>query len=568
MKKIERIVPETLRSWENPTGKIAKKLRPNSFVDCGWGRLIFGHTFKSNKRLTKLLSEEADDKRDIAFYIPNPHVLVSLRPNRIFLDPSHTYRIWLEDREPENLDMGDITVRKARPSDEGEINRIYSERHMVKVDPGFIKENSESDKLSYFIAEYASTKEVLGVALGVDHVMCFNDPENGSSLWSLAVSPQVNIPKVGECLVKYLINHFSRMGRSFMDVSVMHDNAPAISLYEKLAFYRVPVYCVKNKNPINEPLFISPELEADLNIYAKIIVDEARKRGIDVNVLDAKNGYFEMVFGGKAIVCRESLSQLTDAVAMSRCDDKHVTSKLLGKNGVDVPAHVLGDSPELEDFLRSHARFVVKPRRGEQGHKVMVDVPRRQVRKKIEQVSDNPGEVMVEEFISGTDLRIVVIDFKVVAAATRVPPKIRADGKHTVRELIDNLSRRRMSATSGESSIPVDGETRRCLKEQGYSLKDIPKSGVSIVLRKTANLHTGGTIKDVTDKVSPEVREAAVKAAKTLNIPVVGLDFIVPKVTSSRYAIIEANERVGLANHEPQPTAEKFIDLLFPQTRK
>jgi hypothetical protein len=27
---------------------------------------------------------------------------------------------------------------------------------------------------------------------------------------------------------------------------------------------------------------------------------------------------------------------------------------------------------------------------------------------------------------------------------------------------------------------------------------------------------------------------------------------------------IEANERPGLANHEPQPTAERFIDLLFP----
>jgi hypothetical protein len=30
--------------------------------------------------------------------------------------------------------------------------------------------------------------------------------------------------------------------------------------------------------------------------------------------------------------------------------------------------------------------------------------------------------------------------------------------------------------------------------------------------------------------------------------------------------IIEANERPGLANHEPQPTAERFVDLLFPQT--
>jgi hypothetical protein len=33
------------------------------------------------------------------------------------------------------------------------------------------------------------------------------------------------------------------------------------------------------------------------------------------------------------------------------------------------------------------------------------------------------------------------------------------------------------------------------------------------------------------------------------------------------YAFIEANERPGLANHEPQPSAERFIDLLFPRSR-
>ncbi|MFO6135778.1 hypothetical protein ACLBVR_27980, partial [Pseudomonas aeruginosa] len=34
------------------------------------------------------------------------------------------------------------------------------------------------------------------------------------------------------------------------------------------------------------------------------------------------------------------------------------------------------------------------------------------------------------------------------------------------------------------------------------------------------------------------------------------------------YVIIEANERAGLANHEPQPTAERFVDLLFPLSRE
>lgn len=85
-------------------------------------------------------------------------------------------------------------------------------------------------------------------------------------------------------------------------------------------------------------------------------------------------------------------------------------------------------------------------------------------------------------------------------------------------------------------------------------------------VRKTANLHTGGTIHDVTSSLHKTLRTAAIDAARAINIPVTGLDFIVPAVDGPEYAIIEANERPGLANHEPQPTAERFIDLLFHQT--
>ena len=39
---------------------------------------------------------------------------------------------------------------------------------------------------------------------------------------------------------------------------------------------------------------------------------------------------------------------------------------------------------------------------------------------------------------------------------------------------------------------------------------------------------------------------------------------MVASPTEADYRFIEANERPGLANHEPQPTAERFVDLLFP----
>ena len=64
-----------------------------------------------------------------------------------------------------------------------------------------------------------------------------------------------------------------------------------------------------------------------------------------------------------------------------------------------------------------------------------------------------------------------------------------------------------------------------------------------------------------------EVSAAAEQASRALAIPVTGLDLLVPAVEGPDYVIIEANERPGLANHEPQPTAQRFIDLLFPSTR-
>jgi len=64
--------------------------------------------------------------------------------------------------------------------------------------------------------------------------------------------------------------------------------------------------------------------------------------------------------------------------------------------------------------------------------------------------------------------------------------------------------------------------------------------------------------------VHPRLIEAAVKTARAIDIPVVGVDLIVRSPRQPDYAFIEANERPGLANHEPQPTAERFVDLLFP----
>jgi D-alanine-D-alanine ligase-like ATP-grasp enzyme len=170
--------------------------------------------------------------------------------------------------------------------------------------------------------------------------------------------------------------------------------------------------------------------------------------------------------------------------------------------------------------------------------------------------------------VDGDDLRVVVIDRQVVAAAVRRPAEVVGDGRHPVTDLVRSTSRRRERATGGESRIPVDEVTAEVVAEAGYAMDDVPSTGERIRVRRTANLHTGGTIEDVTDRLHPAIGEAAVRAAAALDIPVTGIDFLVPDVAGADYVFIEANERPGLANHEPQPVVERFVDLLFPETRR
>lgn len=323
------------------------------------------------------------------------------------------------------------------------------------------------------------------------------------------------------------------------------------------------VYSIRDKDNSVE------DQESALNPYAAIITNEAHRRGIEVTVLDAEHSYFSLTLGEHSIVCQESLCELATAIAMSRCDHKVVTLKLLDQAGLHVPAQtVSGSDSDNQAFLEQYQHIVVKPAHGEQGNGVSVDICNMaDLDGAIEYARRISEPVLLEEFISGEDLRVIVIADEVVAAAVRRPPVISGDGEHSIIELINLQSRRREQATAGESHIPLDTETERCVKANGYGMSDVLPRGKHLTVRKTDNVHTGGTIEDTTDQLHPNVREAAILAAQAIDIPVVGIDFIVPAVDSSEYVIIEANERPGLANHEPQPTAQRFIDLLFPETR-
>lgn len=558
--------PEPLStSGAMPSSKGADE---DAVIDCGWGRLLFAHTFKDMGNLVRTMRAEGADRRDIAFYVQDPHVVLAQAPQELFLDPSHTYRLDLTTYHPSRRKLRGFFIRRlSSEADAVEVNRIFESRGMVPVPPHFFWSKRDSRAITVFVAESETTGATIGTVMAVDHKRAFGDPLNGSSLWCLAVDSQAAEPGIGEALVRRVIEHCQARGADWLDLSVLHDNSDAISLYEKLGFRRIPVFSVKRRNPINERLYTgSDEAFAALNPYARIIVNEALRRGIGVEVTDGEGGFFRLTYGGRSVQCRESLSDLTTAVAMSICDDKRVTRRMVERAGVVVPERAdATDKDTLNAFLEKHGSVVVKPARGEQGQGVAVGLTTlEEVESAFAHARKFSNEVLVEQAVEGNDLRLIVIDFRVVAAAMRKPPVVIGDGTSTVAALIERQSRRRAAATGGESRIPDDEETARCIAAAGYDRDSVLDEGVELQVRKAANLHTGGTIHDVTEIAHPRLIDAAIRVARAINIPVVGVDLMVPDPREPAYAFIEANERPGLANHEPQPTAERFVDLLFP----
>ncbi|SFQ83268.1 GNAT-family acetyltransferase TIGR03103 [Halopseudomonas formosensis] len=535
-------------------------------LDCGWGRLLIGHTFRDPQRLADSLLQETPGERDIALYVADPHVVLSFAPQQLFLDPSDTMRLWFTDYRPAHDPMRGFHIRRPQCEEDWQaINNLYLAAGMVQVNPQRLTPR-EAGGPEFWLAEDADSGQVIGTVMGLHHARAYDDPDKGSSLWCLAADGQTQRFGVGEMLVRHLVEYFMSRGSSYLDLSVLHDNRQAKTLYRKLGFRQLRTFTIKRKNSINQALFLGPEQDKGLNPYARIITRAARRKGIEVTINDAEAGLFTLTQGGRSIRCRESLSDLTSAVSMTLCQQKQLTHRLLQRQGLNTPHWRLAGTPEENAaFLAEHGALVVKPDNGEQGNGVAVNLrDADSLERAIAEARQYDSQVLLESYHPGQDLRVVVINYQVVAAAIRQPAQICGDGRKTVRQLIEKQSRRRQASTHGESRIPLDEETRRTVEEAGYDFESVLPANETLQVRRTANLHTGGVLVDVTSELHPNLAEAAIQAARALEIPVVGMDLLVPAADQPDYVIIEANERPGLANHEPQPTAECFIDLLFP----
>lgn len=309
------------------------------------------------------------------------------------------------------------------------------------------------------------------------------------------------------------------------------------------------------------------------------IVAAAQKRGIPFMRLDDLN-LVQFGYGARQKKIQATIASTTSHLGVGAAGDKDLTKTLLGFHGVPVPKG--GICRTIDGALEIAGEIgwpvVVKPLDASQGRGIVTNVhDDEELRIAFEEAKRYRNTVVVERHLQGPDFRLLVINNKLVAAAQRSPAHVVGDGIHTIAQLVDLENadpRRGESHENVLTKIKLDDATRNLLALRGLSIESVPPSGDVVYLKTTANLSTGGTAIDVTDRVHPANVELAERIARLVDLDIAGIDIVAPSIETpvdeNGGGIVEVNAAPGFRMHlaptagKPRPVGEAVVDMLFP----
>ena len=317
----------------------------------------------------------------------------------------------------------------------------------------------------------------------------------------------------------------------------------------------------------------------ELGPSTKAIVDAARRRGIPTRRLNDAS-LVQLGYGKHRRLIQAAMSDQSSAIAVEIAGDKHLAKELLERVSVPVPrGTIVTDEEEAVAALEEvGAPVVVKPLDGRQGKGVTVNLSTpEEVRCAFRIAERYSPDVIVEQFLAGRNYRLLVVGGRLVAANERKAACVTGDGVHTVAELmaIANQDPRRGEGHEAPlTRLEVDSVVEAFLAKSGRTLTDVPLAGEEVFLRESANLSTGGTAADVTDRVHPSVRRACERAARTIGLDICGIDLVMADITQplreGEGGIIELNAAPGLRMHQfpsegtPRDAGAAIVDTLYP----
>jgi len=302
-----------------------------------------------------------------------------------------------------------------------------------------------------------------------------------------------------------------------------------------------------------------------------IISEVAPSLGIRVE-LEPEFGFAGELFfkNGKRHLFRNTNFNINPAGSTEIAKDKAYTNFFLRKHGFNVPDGKTFFSDRLNLNLPQskrrgiqdaliYAKFLgypvfIKPNNLSQGAFVTKAYEEGDIRSTALQAFERTDVILIERPCVGNDYRIVVLGDEIISAYQRLPLTVIGDGVKTVDELLDK-SKVELEM-QGRPNSEIDKNDSRIdvkLRSMDKTRLSVLKLGQKIALLDNANLSTGGTSIDVTNKIHSDFAEIAIAATKTLGLQLCGVDLLINDITlpenDAIWSIIELNAAPGLDNY-------------------
>ena len=251
---------------------------------------------------------------------------------------------------------------------------------------------------------------------------------------------------------------------------------------------------------------------------------------------------------------------LDSAVTLELAANKALIYRLLAEDGYQVPKSLvfsLGTINKAFEFQQEvDGDVVIKPMASWAGQGVTVNINNAETLKKAASYASRFGdELLIEQHIPGNSYRLLFLNGELIDAVRRDSPQVTGDGRNTIKQLIDMENQKRLSAEEiiALSTISIDSDCKRTLKEQGLTLDSIPSDDEAITIKTVVNHNNRFENHVVKDQVHEDIISQGRKICSQYRIELAGLDIIttdIGKTLSETGGVInEINTTPGLHHH-------------------
>lgn len=301
----------------------------------------------------------------------------------------------------------------------------------------------------------------------------------------------------------------------------------------------------------------------EMELSTQLILKEAVRRGLLINILDKKENFISISNGQKTEYIQQATKTSIDAYSsVLLMENKHITKSLLVANEINTPAgnQYTSLKKAKADFgIYANQGIVIKPNSTNFGIGITIlkkNNDQELFNRALEIAFENEDTVLIEYFFDGNEYRFFIIGDRVEGILKRIPANVLGDGLKSIRELvtIKNMdSIRGRGYRTPLEKIRLEEAESMFLKTQELNFDSIPAKNEQVFLRENSNISTGGDSIDFTDDVHQSYKEIAVKAAKALKVEITGLDMMIKDLSipasKSNYTIIELNFNPAIHIH-------------------